>query len=400
MPLTDDELEMLLLQGESDRIERKRNANDMDRIREAVCAFANDLPDHRAPGVVYVGVEDDGTCSNLAIEDDLLQRLGQIRDDGAITPFPALEVRRATVGKCGMVVVVAYPSENPPVRFRGRAWIRVGPRRAIATPEEERRLIEKRRWANLPFDAQPVTGAALDDLDLNRFQLEYVPSLVSMDTIAQNERTIEQQLLALRLITIGKVPTTTAILMLGKSPKDWFPGATIAWRRIGGANLTDDTVDERVLTGPIPDQLRRIDEFMDAANAAHLAMGPTTHTRVADYPLAALQQIVRNAVMHRSYDGANAPVRVTWYADRVEILSPGGPFGAVTPETFGRPGFTDYRNPTLSEALKGYGFVERFGQGMEIVRRTLLANGNPPAEFQFPPEEAPAWVHVIVRKRS
>ncbi len=110
MPLTDDELEMLLLQGESDRIERKRNANDMDRIREAVCAFANDLPDHRAPGVVYVGVEDDGTCSNLAIEDDLLQRLGQIRDDGAITPFPALEVRRATVGKCGMVVVVAYPS--------------------------------------------------------------------------------------------------------------------------------------------------------------------------------------------------------------------------------------------------------------------------------------------------
>lgn len=164
--------------------------------------------------------------------------------------------------------------------------------------------------------------------------------------------------------------------------------------------MTDETLDERTLAGAIPDQLRRIDEFMDAANTARLAMGPTTHTRAADYPLAALQQIVRNAVMHRSYDGANAPVRVTWYADRVEILSPGGPFGAVTPETFGRPGFTDYRNPTLSEALKGYGFVERFGQGIEIVRKTLAANSNPPAEFQFPPTNAPAWVHVIVRKRS
>jgi ATP-dependent DNA helicase RecG len=298
-----------------------------------------------------------------------------------------------------MAVVIARPSENPPVRLRGRAWIRVGPRRAIATPEEERRLIEKRRWGNLPFDAQPVIGATLDDLDLNRFQLEYVPSLVSMDTIAQNERTIEQQLLALRLINVDKMPTTTAILMLGKSTQDWFPGATIAWRRVGGVKLTDETLDERTLAGPVPDQLRRIDEFMDAANAAPLAMGPVTHIRVNYYPLAALQQVVRNAVMHRNYDGANAPVRVTWYTDRIEILSPGGPFGAVTRETFGRPGFTDYRNPTLSEALKGYGFVERFGQGMEIVRRTLAANGNPAAEFQFPPENAPSWVHVIVRRR-
>jgi len=400
MTMTDGELDALLLQGEADRTECKRNAADMDRIREAVCAFSNDLPDHREPGVVCIGIENDGTCSNLDIDDELLKGLGQIRDDGAITPFPMMEVRRANIRNCTIAVVVVHPSENPPVRVRGRAWIRVGPRRAIATPEEERRLIEKRRWGNLPFDAQPVIGAALDDLDLNRFMLEYVPSLVSLDTIAQNQRTTEQQLRALRLVNADEVPTCTAILMLGKSPQDWFPGAIISWRRVAGPNLTDETLDERTLTGTIPDQLRRIDEFMDAAIVASVAMGRTTHLRAIDYPIGALQQIVRNAVMHRSYDGANAPVRVTWYADRVEILSPGGPFGAVTPETFGRPGFTDYRNPTLSEALKGYGFVERFGQGIEIVRRTLTANGNPPAEFQFPPANAPAWVHVIVRKRS
>jgi ATP-dependent DNA helicase RecG len=394
MSLTDAELETLLLQGEADRTERKRNSADLDRIREAVCAFANDLPDHRSPGVIYVGIEDDGACSNLLINDELLKGLGQIRDDGAITPFPTMEVRRATVVNCTAAVVIVYPSENPPVRVRGRAWIRVGPRRAIATPEEERRLIEKRRWGNLPFDAQPVIGATLSDLDLNRFRLEYVPSLVSVDTIAQNQRTTEQQLRALRLIGVEEVPTTTAILMLGKSPQDWFAGAVISWRRVAGPNLTDETMDERTLTGAIPDQLRRIDEFMDAAISASLAMGPVTHVRASDYPLSALQQLVRNAVMHRSYDGANAPVRVTRYSDRIEILSPGGPFGAVTPETFGQPGFTDYRNPTLAEALKGYGFVEQFGQGIEIVRRTLAANGNSPAEFQFQPTNAPAWVHA------
>ena len=205
-------------------------------------------------------------------------------------------------------------------------------------------------------------------------------------------------MLALRLISAEGVPTTTAILMLAKSPQDWLRGAEIAWRRVDGESLTDKTIDERTLTGTVPDQLRRIDEVMDSANATSVEMEDSTHKRESDYPLSALQQLVRNAVMHRNYEGTGAPVRVTWYSDRIEILSPGGPFGAVTPATFNMPGATDYRNPTLAEALKGYGFVERFGQGLEIARRELRRNGNPPPEFDFPPAEAPSWVHVIVRK--
>ena len=395
-PMDDEHLEAMLRSGESDRIECKRNAGDLDRIREAVCAFANDLPNRRQPGVVFVGVEDDGSCANLPVSDELLRALAQLRDDGSITPFPTMAVRRASVSGCSIAVIVVEPAVNPPIRCKGRTWIRVGPRRAVATPEDEQRLIEKRRWGNLPFDAQPVTGAALDDLDLNRFRLEYLPALVSSDTIALNQRSIEQQLRALRLIDLHGVPTATAILMLGISPQQWFPGAAIAWRRVDGTKLTDSTLDERVLSGAIPDQLRRIDEIMDIANTATLTMGPSIHTRQAQYPLSALQQLVRNAVMHRVYEGTTSPCRITWYADRIEILNPGGPFGAVTAQTFGMPGITDYRNPTLSEALKGYGFVERFGQGLEIVKATLAANNNPPASFQFPPPQAPAWVHVTV----
>ncbi|MBI1779587.1 MAG: putative DNA binding domain-containing protein [Proteobacteria bacterium] len=397
--LSDGELETLLHGGESDRNERKRNAADLDKIREAVCAFSNDLPDRRQPGVVFVGVEDDGTCSNLTIDDDLLRLLGNVRDDGALTPFPVMEVRQATIRGCSLAVIIVQPTLNPPVRFRGRAWVRVGPRRAIASPEEERRLVEKRRWGNLPFDAQPVAGSNLSDLDLNRFNLEYLPAMVSRDTIAQNQRAVVDQLRALRLIDQDETPTFTAIAMLGKSTQHWFPGASIAWRRVGGENLTDNTIDERVLTGTIPDQLRRIDEIIDAANISPVEMGTTVHTRAAEYPMAALQQLVRNALMHRTYEGTTSPVRVTWYSDRVEILSPGGPFGVVTPLTLGLPGYTDYRNPTLAEALKGYGFVERFGQGIEIARMALAQSGSPAPQFRCEPEEAPVWVHVTVRKR-
>ena len=398
-PLSDDDLDQLLRMGESERSERKRNASDLDRIRQAVCAFANDLPDRREPGVVFVGIEDDASCANLEINDELLKKLGQIRDDGSLTPFPTIEVRRAILSGCEVAVIIAEPSANPPIRLNGRTWIRVGPRRGIATPEEERRLIEKRRWGNLPFDAQAVPGTHVGDLDLGRFNSEYLPSLVSRDKNAQNERTEEQQHRALRLVDENGTPTTTAILMLGKSPQDWFPGAVINWRRIGGENLTDMTLDERTLTGTIPDQLRRIDDVMDAANSSGVEMGESIHARNWEYPMPALQQLVRNAVMHRTYDGTNAPVSVMWYSNRVEIQSPGGTYGAVTPATFGTPGITDYRNPTLAEALKGYGFVERFGQGLEIARQALDRNGNPEPEFSFPPDEAPVWVHVTLRKR-
>lgn len=395
--LSDADLDALFRSGEADRVEFKRNAANLDRIREAICAFANDLPDRRQPGVVFVGIEDDGRCAGLPITDALLRGLAQLRDDGGLTPFPSMTVRRLRLGDCEVAAIIVAPSANPPIRCGGRIWVRVGPRRAIATAQDEVALNAKRRWGNLPFDAQPVAGASLADLDLQRFRLEYLPALVSRDTIAQNQRSQEQQLRALRLIDAAGVPTATAILMLGITPQAWFPGATIAWRRVGGRNLTDATLDEKILAGPIPDQLRRIDEIMSAANAEAVVMGAAVHTRRARYPLAALQQLARNGVMHRNYEGTTAPCRITWYEDRIEFLSPGGPFGAVSAQSFGIPGVTDYRNPTLAEALKGYGFVERFGQGLEIVRASLAEAGQPQAAFAFPPPEAPAWVHVTVR---
>ena len=58
--------------------------------------------------------------------------------------------------------------------------------------------------------------------------------------------------------------------------------------------------------------------------------------------------------------------------------SPGGPFGQVNRQNFGRPGITDYRNPHLAEAMKNLGYVQRFGIGIQLARSELQKNGNPP----------------------
>ncbi|MEB3358000.1 MAG: ATP-binding protein [Synechococcales bacterium] len=109
----------------------------------------------------------------------------------------------------------------------------------------------------------------------------------------------------------------------------------------------------------------------------------------------ALQQLVRNAVMHRSYEETNAPTRVYWFSDRIEIQNPGGLFGQVNRRNFGQ-GVTDYRNPHLAEAMKTLGYVQRFGIGIPITQQELKKNGNPPAEFII----EDSYLMVVIRRRS
>jgi hypothetical protein len=53
--VTDSELEKLLYDSESDTVERTQSVRDTDKFGEAICAFANDLPDHNCPGVLSDG---------------------------------------------------------------------------------------------------------------------------------------------------------------------------------------------------------------------------------------------------------------------------------------------------------------------------------------------------------
>ncbi|MBN1609140.1 MAG: hypothetical protein JW940_21100 [Polyangiaceae bacterium] len=180
---------------ESDRVERKESAADGDKLRQAVCAFANDIPNHQRPGILFVEARDDGSPSGIEVSDRLLQILSSMASDGNIQPFPAM---------------------------------------------------------------------------------------------------------------------------------------TVSKRKLNGHDMA-------------------------------------TH----------------------------APVRIYWFGDRVEIHSPGGPFGQVTRENFGTPGICDYRNPHLAGVMKDLGFVQRFGMGIATALGEMAKNGNPKPELQV----SDAHVAVILRGR-
>lgn len=387
--LSDEALIALLDDLESDRSERKQSfsGDSSTKIAQAICAFANDLPDHRLPGVVIVGANDAGEPVGTEITDQLLQNLADIKSNGQILPPPSLTVEKRVLKGAEMAVVTVLPSDSPPVRYQGRIWIRTGPRRGVATAQDERVLNEKRRHRDRPFDIHPIEGSAVSDLSRGAFEIDYLPSAVAPDALAANGRSYEERLASLGMIASvdHPVPTVTGLLTLGIASRNWLPCSYVQFLRIKGLELADDVVDEQEIDGTLDQILRRLDEKLRAhlATSVDFASGYVTEVRRQPYPLVALQQLTRNAIMHRSYENTHAPVRVYWFDDRIEIINPGGPYGLVTAANFGQPGLSDYRNPNIASVLKTLGFVQRFGFGIAAARRTMAENGNPPPEFRI-----------------
>ena len=393
--LNDNELIKLIEQGESDRVEFTSSVKGLDKIREAICAFANDLPNHNEPGVIFIGINDDKSYANLDINDALLRELGGLKSDGKIHPFPTIYVYKKRLKDCEIAIIQVETSDNPPVKFNNRCWIRVGPRRDRATAEEERRLTEKRRWGQLPHDMYEVSGASIHDIDMQRFTQEYLPHAVSPEVLKENERNREEQMQSLRLLTSENIPTVTALLMLGKDIRHWSPGAYIQFVRFEENEANDQIKNQEEINGTLPDQLRQLDSILRANISVSLDTSGTTHLEFPDYPYTALRELVRNAVIHRNYE-SYTPVRVYWFSDKIVISSPGGVYGEVTKENFGKKGYTSYRNPTIAEAMKNMGFMQRFGIGFATVHKELKNNGNPPADFDINEN----FIFVTIKKRT
>ncbi|MGL6225687.1 MAG: ATP-binding protein [Thermoguttaceae bacterium] len=398
---SDEELEKILKDVEADNVERKQSfSGDVPKkAREAICAFANDLPNHQKPGVLLIGANDNGTPSDYPITDELLRNLADIKTDGNILPLPVMTVEKKRLSGAEMAVVTVLPSDMPPVKYQGRIWIRTGPRRAIANEQEERILVEKRRYKNIPFDINLVPSSTLSDLSRLVFEQEYLPAAFAPDILETNHRTYEERLASCRMIAspTNTTPTVLGLLCFGKSPQDFIPGACIQFLRLAGVELADPVTDEEKIQGTLPEVLRRVNDKFNAHNtkAVDIVSSPT-HILTVQYPVVAFQQLIYNAVLHRTYEKTNAPVRVYWFNDRIEIHSPGGPYGNVTKENFSQPGITDYRNPNIADALKTYGFIQAFGRGIATARRELERNGNPPLSFDV----SSSAVVAIMRNKS
>lgn len=382
--MTAEELKTLIQSIETDRVEVTRSVNDVDKFREAICSFSNDMAGRAKPGFLVIGVDQKAPDFRLKVTDELLQQFASYRSDGQILPLPVMNVSKHPHPDGGgdIIVVEVHPHDLPPVRYRGRTHVRIGPRKDTASEAEERVLME-RRVAKFPtFDAMPCLEGELKRLDLETFRQSYRPQAIASEVIAENHRGIAEQLAALRFFNLNRnCPTNAGMLVFAFDPLDLFPGARVQFVQYDGPGLDGDVRAEKSFAGNLTTVLAELDSFLRGRfTQKPVKTSALREESVFDYPPDAVRELLMNAVLHRDYQ-STAPIRFYEFSDRIEIQNPGGLYGEASPANF--PRVNAYRNPIIAEAMRTLGYVNRFGRGIARARRALQENGSPEPKFDF-----------------
>jgi len=382
--ITIEEVEKLILEMESDRVERTTSIRE-DKLGPVVCALSNDFANHKKTGYILLGVNDDGKIAGMRFTDKELQIIGGLKTNGNILPPPSLVVSPVFSFPEGDVVVIEVkPSCYPPVRYNGICYIRIGPRQGRATPEEEKILIERRASFARTYDLSPVFGTTIDEIVVDYFKSTYLPLAIDKNTIQENQRTIKEQLASLRFFDLKEDCLTVAgILVFGINPEYYIPGAYIQYIKFNGNDeATSDVEFEKKFSGALITELKIIDDFIKTNIIKERPVRKDSFQEdiIKNYPYWALRELVMNAIMHRSYE-SNAPIYMYEFSNRIEIINPGGLYGDVNVQNF--PNASDYRNVVLAEAMKIMGYVNRFNYGVKRAKEELVRNGNGEPDFDL-----------------
>lgn len=299
--MTKEHIIQLLASQESERIERTVSVNNTDKFSEAVCAFANDLPNAKKPGYLLIGVNDNGSLSGLKVTDELLKNLGALRSEGNILPPPVIHIEKFSFSEGEVAVVEVKPSFFPPVRYKGKVCIRIGPRKAVANEAEERILIEKRQASITTFDFCPLTNASIADLDENLFKYQYLPKAVDEEVLNRDVRLVQEKMASLRLFDNKmNCPTVAGILLIGKNPEYFLPGAYVQYVRFSGTGRADTILKEVKFSDNLINMLNKLDGFISTSliESKPVPVSVLREEQIVNYPYWALRELLIHPIRY------------------------------------------------------------------------------------------------------
>ena len=315
-----------------------------------------------------------------------------------ILPLPRMIVAKVQVGAAAVAVVEVFRRTRPQSARKVKSGFRVGPRRAIASEEEER-APHREEGLQGQDDSSDRAMANACHLLLDQFRALYLPEPSVAREVIEANREVRRR---------PGWPRSVSSTLPGASPRR---SANFFWPSIPSPSSLAPTSSSYASTepscpirSPIPSsssaslitQLSELNNLLPIQiQVARVPAGRLRTEDEPDYPLSAIRELALNAVAHRSYEGTNSPVRISWLTDRVEIQNPGGLYGHVNARNFGH--VPDYRNPVLAEAMKALGYVDKFGVGIAKVESELKRNGNPPAHFEL---NHPEYFLATVRRRE
>lgn len=252
------------------------------------------------------------------------------------------------------------------------------------TAYEIDRLSESRHQPQ--FDIEPVEAASIDDLDADIIEgiAERARELYPRVFGKLSKETILIQLGVLTQINDRLCPTIAGLFAAGTFPQKYFPRLEIVFTVYPGTDKVESAtgqlryLNSKEIIGSIPEMLLETLALVQQRMNTGAVIEGGLRKDVPDYPLEAVREAVANALQHRDYspEGRGSQVQVNMYADRLEIINPGGLYSSTTVESLGKDGISSTRNENLSRLLTYTPFesgfvVENKGTGFTVIETAL-----------------------------
>lgn len=346
---------------------------DVENLAECLVALANG-----DGGLIVLGLDENGRSTETIWEEEAESAL---REAASLCRPPVPSRWQRVEGSKGVLIGINVArSLELHSLYDGRVLIRSGTRNRPVAGDEILDLANSKNSAE--FETDLVPGAHADDLDQEIIR-EYLDRRAKRGA-AKITATTEL------LFEIGATdragnPTTAGILLFGKRPQMFFPQSSVVFVRFPGneprgedGGIGYGRRDE--ITGP----LARIVERAWNVVFEEMRVGATVNTlereEITEYPRFAVREALVNAVAHRDYRIKGRRIEIRMYANRLEIISPGGLPGYMTIDNLVEEHFS--RNPRIVSGLYQWGYIEELGLGIDQMIEEMVQFGHEPPLFK------------------
>ena len=371
---------------------------------KTICAFANDI-DNWGGGYLILGVEEENGRPKFPIKGIPIDKVDDILKDllnkcKMIQPeyLPVVEVVDFQERK--LIVIWApggdlrpYKSPKSFTYSNGKVtastekipYIRRMASTIMPSLSEENLLYS---LANkIPFDDRVNQQSELEDLNVTLIKSYLTKVKSSLINSIENEEfySICQNMGIVNTLPEYRKPKNIGLLFFNMEPDKFFPCTQIDIVQFPDG-LGGDNIIENTFKGPIHQQLREALQFIKNSIVTKKIVKSADKAEadwVYNYPYAALEEALANAVYHRGYD-IREPIEVRVEKDMIEIVSFPGPDRSVTQEGLKRYKVSNrrYRNRRIGDILKELHLTEGRNTGFGKILRALEVNGSPKPEFE------------------
>lgn len=376
----DDFAEILKI-GESINTEFKswNKVSDMKKrinlVVDELIAFANNKG-----GTLYFGVEDNGEVTGCDGNYDLQNIIESIYEKTR----PSIFVDPEEIEYNGKKVIALTVASDGITHATtdGRCLKRLGKNSKPFYPDEMSNRYSEIQSSD--FSGRILSDSTEDDINkLEVYKLkEKLKARNPESTLADMDDIAFLRDLALVKSDSGNIKLTVAgLLFVGKEQaiNRLLPQAEVIYLHYSESNLEE--YDARLdMKAPIISVIDRLSEKIQDSNRIVNVQVGLFRLEIVDFPEKVFQEALLNALSHRDYQSQGA-VYVKHYPDKIVIENPGAFLDGITENNIiTHPSVP--RNKLIAETLQHLKYVQRTGQGVDIIFREMISSGKPFPEYK------------------